>query len=258
MPNVRTSFEKIYHIIFFFILFFSGTVSALDQEIEDIIEEVPKTPLFISLGSFCEPAHMLKFCGLRKRSFPFDWIISFDGEALIEILENGFKDFLNDDYFMPYGPAGHLLHTYYHLEFLHEGNFNQEYAATLKKLKEKYHRRIARFKHLKFYRGKVFFVRNANVYSVTDPHRFYKFEDNLEISEEYAMKLYQALKSVFPRLDFELIIINYGDGENIKEQKKLCEHVRIFRANFHWEQSKKIEKYKVFFNQLMNDAQIAP
>lgn len=210
-------------------------------------------PLFVSLGSMCEPAHMLRFCELRRSAFPFDWIISFDGEAIIEMLENGFEIFFEDEYFVPYGPAGHLLHTHYHLEFLHEGDFNRQFEANLEKLKQKYQRRIHRFKLLKHHLGKVFFIRYAYVYSMTDPHRFYKFKDNLEISEEYALRLYQTLKFIFPALDFDLLIINCCEGESFEEPKKICDHVSIFRANPYLEQSKKIENYKAFFNKLLNE-----
>lgn len=176
--------------------------------------------LFVSLGSTCEPAHQLRFCDLRKAAFPFDWIVSFDGEAVISLLENDFRGLLNDEYFVPYGTAGHLLQTLYHLEFLHEGNFNSAYEYQLEVLKEKYQRRVERFRSLGDYSGKVIFLRCAFKYSLTDPHRFYKFEDNIEISEEYALKLYQSLSKFFPQLDFDLIILNNGEQEFLKSKSR--------------------------------------
>lgn len=234
--------------IFGFTCVFADSANSREEEFQMSDEH-----LFVSLGSICEPAQMLRFCKLRKKAYPFDWIVSMDGEALIEMLENDFKDFFNDEFFVPFGPAGHLLHTHYHLEFLHEGDFNHQFAANLERLKQKYQRRIARFKSLENCQYKVFFIRNAFVYSTTDPHRFYKFPDNLEISEEYALRLYQALKFVFPKLNFDLLIINCGDEEGLIEQKKLGEHLRIFRANPYFEQSKKIENYNVFFNKIINE-----
>lgn len=239
----------------YLILFIFGLSNAAIHAADDKDYDLSSTsePLFVSLGSLCEPSHMLKYCNLRKRSFPFDWIMSLDGEAIIEILENDFKDFLNDEYFQPYGPAGHLLHLHYHLEFLHEGDFNYQFEANLEKLKQKYQRRIQRFRNLNSYQGKVFFIRNAFIYSMTDPNRFFKFKENLEISEEYAYRLYQALRNFFPDLDFELLIINCCDGESFEDSKKICDHVRIFRANPYLSQAQKIENYRIFFNNLMSE-----
>lgn len=238
---------------FFFILciFRLSSLIASDENMEDESFLISSDPLFVSLGSTCEPAQMLKSCELRKCSLPFDWIVSLDGEALIEILENDFKNFLNEECFQPYGPAGHLLHTYYHLEFLHEGDFNRQFETNLAQLKIKYQRRIERFRSLKNYQGKVFFIRNAFIYSMTDPHRFFRSQDNLEISEEYALRLYQALKYFFPMLHFDLIIINCRDGESFTSSKNIAEHVRIIKSNPLLDQDKKIENYKIFFNELL-------
>lgn len=219
-------------------------------EIEDELS-LSDELLFVSLGSNCEPAHQLRCCDLRKTAFPFDWIISFDGEAVINMLENDFRGFLSDEYFVPYGPAGHLLQTIYHLEFLHEGDFNSDYEQKLEALKEKYHRRVERFKSLRNYLGKVIFLRYAFKYSLTDPHRFYKFEDNIEISEEYALRLYQSLSKFFPQLDFDLIILNNGEQEFFEEQKQIDAHIKIFRVPNIEDLQMKIDSYKIFFNQLI-------
>jgi hypothetical protein len=242
-------------LICYFCFFVFGFTSLCADSLYVKEEKLEKNEesLFVSLGSFCEPAHMLRFCELRKKAYPFDWIVSMDGEALIEMLEDGFEKFLKDEYFVPFGPAGHLLHTHYHLEFLHDGDFNQQFAEKLEKLKHKYQTRIDRFKSLENYPYKVYFVRNAYIFSMTDPHRFYKFHSNLEISEEFSQRLYKALQFIFPTLNFDLLIINCGDEESIVEQKKIGDHLRIFKGNPHWEPSKKIENYNLFFNQIINE-----
>ena len=218
-------------------------------------EELLKSnePLFVSLGSYCEGAHMLKFCERRKAAFPLDWIISFDGEAVIEMLQNGFDDLFNEVHFIPYGPAGHLLHNRYHLEFLHEGNFNQDYEDQFEDLKQKYTRRIDRFYSLKDYQGKVYFIRNAYIYSTTNLHRFFQCSANIEITEDYAMRLYQALKFVFSDLDFDLLVINSNEGNGFNEQKTLSEHVKFFTVNPHLELPQKIEAYRAFFDAIVNE-----
>lgn len=207
--------------------------------------------LFVSLGSVCEPAHLLRFCELRKAAFPFDWIISFDGETVIEMLKHDFLYFFDDEYFTAFGPAGHLLHTYYHLEFLHEGNFNSQFEEKLLSLKEKYQRRIERFRSLKDYPGKVIFLRCSYPYSMTDPHRFYHFKENLELSEEYTIRLFEALKKYFPDLDFHLVILNQTGSENF-EQREIAPNIFLFKTPLIDDLQKKIEAYKIFFAELIS------
>jgi hypothetical protein len=237
-------------LLFTLSLFNSANCEPFELE-ENATDELPQGPLFISLGSYCEPAHMLRFCNLRKKAFPFDWVISFSGESLIEILNDDFTHFLNDAFFLSYGPAGHLLHSYYHLEFLHEGNFNGgQFIPLIEKLKPKYQRRIERFRQLSQYKEKVFFIRSAYQYSTTDPHRYFKFEDNIEISDEYSLRLYNALVKRFPHLNFSLIIINSHNNDSIEEEKKLLPNLIKFRANPNQDNQLKIDAYKKFFEKL--------
>lgn len=243
--------KSLFPFIFLLLASFSNLALHANPESEEDLLSGNEL-VFVSLGSMCDPAHQLKFCDLRKAAFPFDWIISFDGEALISILDNDFKGFLSDEYFVPYGPAGHLAQTLYHLEFLHEGDFNIAYENNLKVLKEKYQRRIDRFRSLRTYPGKVIFIRSAYKYSTTDPHRFYKFEENLEISEEFTLKLYQALYHFFPELDFDLIILNTGEQGDFEEQKQIDNHIKMFRAPNIDDLQTKIDIYKIFFNHLIS------
>ena len=239
---------------FLSLLFVFGLTSCLYAEMSDLDDDVALDSdlLFVSLGSMCEPAHMLRFCEMRKAAFPFDWIVSFDGESIIEMLENDFQDFLNQNFFKTYGAA--LLHTNYHLEFLHEGDWGgNQYLLNMEKLKTKYERRIERFRQLKNYSGKVIFLRASYLYSMNDPHRFYKYEANIEITEEYSLRLYGAIKEYFPDLDFSLIIINMHYGEEIVQEKALGPNLRIFSANPSLETPIKIASYNRFFNQLIRD-----
>jgi len=206
---------------------------------------------FVSLGSHCLPAHMFRNCEVRKAAFPFDWIASFNGQALINILETDFHDFLNEEYLIAYESGRVLLHTKYHLEFLHDGHWSgDQYLSSMLLLKAKYLRRINRFRQLNDYQGKVFFIRCAYLYSNSNPQRFYRNEENIEITEEYALKLYDALKKNFPNLNFSLIILNNGKGLDITEEKKITDHIYIFRFDPGLDFSRSIESYKIFFNKL--------
>ena len=56
-------------IIFFCAL--AGVFLQADEDREsDLLER--EDLLFVSLGSYCEPNLMLRYCELRKEAFPFD------------------------------------------------------------------------------------------------------------------------------------------------------------------------------------------
>jgi hypothetical protein len=52
----------------------------------------------IPLGSQCFSSFFLKKYGLKKTSYPFDWIFS-SPEVIVNILNDNFKNFLNKDYY---------------------------------------------------------------------------------------------------------------------------------------------------------------
>lgn len=180
--------------------------------------------LFVSLGSWCEVAAALIGSELRNAAYPFDHIISFDPEKLLDILNDDFAYFLDPNFLQlaPNGP-GFLLNDYYHLEFLHEGDFRQ--LSTMGNFQAKYTRRINRFRELANYSGKVVFIRTVYEYSMTDPHRHYFCPDNVVISDEYATRLYEVLKSRFPNLNFTLVILNSNSDMEIVIEKKLTDNL---------------------------------
>jgi hypothetical protein len=217
------------------------------------INELSEKLLFVGLGSSCEAADVLRLCEFRKVAFPFDWMLTSDGKKLIEILENDFSHFTDQKYLAAakYSTMV-LLQTYYHMEFHHEGQWrgdNDYLAQNTAKLVDKYQNRIKRFRQLKDYKGKVFFVRFANKYSL-EPNVYYRCKDNLEITEESALLLYDALKKYFPELDFYLVIVNTHRGLELEEEKKLLGRVFMIRANQNQQISIKRSNYTKFFSQL--------
>jgi len=241
-------------MFFFFFCVFASVVHADLENIEgDDVEshEYDQQPLFVSLGSYCAPASLARSCGHRKAAFPFDWNICLDGEKLIEILNDDFSDFLNDDYLVPFGNPT-LLNTCYHLEFVHDGNWDGiDFAYYMQLLKSKYGRRIERFKNIKRHRGKVFFIRSAYIYSVEDRHRYYKIKENIEISDEYSLRLFNALKKYFPDLNFTLIIINNHEDQCVKEEKRINDSLLMVRAAPSYEMPVMQASYEQFFNELL-------
>ena len=51
-------------------------------------------PIYIPLGQDCSLAYQLDKCGLRKFSLPFDWLYSKNLLDIIELIDNGFSNFL--------------------------------------------------------------------------------------------------------------------------------------------------------------------
>ncbi len=210
----------------------------------NIEQEISQEPLFVSLGSHCMTAHMHRECGIRKAAFPFDWIISFDSEKLIDLLEEDFFHFLNPDVLKISGDA--LLNDYYRLEFLNEGDW-EDAAYNIKEFSLKCQRRINRFKQLAKYQGKVFFVRTAHPNSLSDPNRVWKIEENINITYEYAEKLHNTLKKCFPELDFKLIIMNGYDKSGFTVEKRSSNRILMVRIDGI------IDSYKDFYFNLLND-----
>lgn len=235
----------------------------LDADIDDIgeadplLEELQKENLFVSLGSTCDPAKMLRFCGFRKVAYPFDWLVSMDGDKVREMIEDDFAYFLEPSCLVSYASGSALLHTFYHLEFLHDGKWSAaEYSTSWATLYAKYQRRIERFRSLENFSGRVFFIRTAYPHSHNDPHRYYLVEENLEITEKAAQELYGSLKKRFPRLKFTLVILNCHYENRFVLEKKMGENVVLYRGPTIRTDAIDIgaltTSYKKFFLQLLN------
>jgi Putative papain-like cysteine peptidase (DUF1796) len=99
----------------------------------------------ISLGFFCGVAKELKRFGLRKKSFPFDWLIT-DGETVIEFIANDFSGFLDEDSLVRDAERPDIIHnTKYKTIFLHDFPVGETVAEHLPANRKKYQRRIERF-----------------------------------------------------------------------------------------------------------------
>jgi len=209
---------------------------------------------FVSLGSYCEVAHNLSRSGLRLEGYPFDYITTIDSEGLLKMLEEDFEFFLDDKYLTtsPRDPDHPLYNNYYKMEFLHEGDFNIEnkevYDTNLKIFKERYTRKIDRFRNLK-YKEKVIFIRHARYY---EPRREYHDKENEYISDDYAIRLYNTLSSYFKELNFKLIIINkYDDNcdltdKTISEEKRINDNLIIAKSNINLDDTQKSDMYKKY------------
>lgn len=241
-----------------FILIFITLISPIYGDFETLggddvdISAYNQEPIFVSLGSYCASAGAIKYCGLRKAAFPFDWNITLDGEKLIEILNDDFSNFLTEEYLVPFGWAT-LLNTYYHIEFVHDGSWEgADFMFYMPILQSKYKRRIERFKKLREHQGHIFFLRSAYAHSLDDIHRFYRVKENIEISEDYALRLHETLQNFFPKLNFTLIIINNHEHEYVQVEKSISDTLLMVRAGPSFEQEVTQASYTIFFNELLH------
>ncbi len=208
----------------------------------------PPQTLMVSLGSGCDTGMMLRDNQLRHAAFPFDWLISNHHSSLISMLDQDFEFFADVRCFSPLidtKASDHnnpLQHTHYkELLFFHEEpvrydwNDQDKFREQLDRVSKKYTKRINRFRDLRSFSGKVYFIRN--------------FLSNAEQAfwhPELAVELRDALRRYFPTLDFILVIVTYLDVNATPilfvDQ---VEEFRMDRRN--WK-----EGYKSMFKTLLN------
>lgn len=205
---------------------------------------IEEKPLFISLGAFCEVAITLRNNELREAAFPFDWLDCRYHDGLIKLLNDDFAFFTDAAYFVQLldCPAPHtVFNHYYGLRFHHDWPFPDDewglmrYEQQLDHIRMKYDRRIDRFRQLRSYPGKVFFIRAS----------FWNPGEDAGSNPLQARELKEALDRYFPSLDFTLVIVNYTDANapDIDVMKEICEF-KINRSSY-------LEEFSRVYNQLL-------
>jgi hypothetical protein len=168
-------------------------------------------PICISLGDACGPALMLRDLGLRREAFPFDWTVS-PYDAFIKALTEDFQFFLTDLKMRP-GNQGvidhygiHFTHDWPtnqnpHIDALHADSVgNNELAShwqnALPAVRQKYARRIERFRTVCSGSDKVIFIRSGD----SGP--------DLPSIKNKAIVIRDYLRAQYPQLDFILVYIS--------------------------------------------------
>lgn len=168
--------------------------------------------LLVSLGPWCEVAQRVKDNHLRRFSFPFDWILSLDYQGFLRALEDDFAFFINEKH-LEQTPQGPVFNSYYNFYFLHDWVKN-DFEEKLNVIRERYSRRINRFKDLNQYKGRVIFIRSAFDTTIPVFSNAVLTKECSKITFSDAKALKDVLDLKFPELDFYLIIINFID-ENV-------------------------------------------
>lgn len=195
-----------------------GCNDVLDDASQNILINTGNGPLFVSLGANCIPAGMIRHFGKRQAAFPFDWMRTTDEIGFLHLLHNNFQDFVNQEYLIknPINGAG-IVNNLYHIEFTHDWlqewwENDIQYQEEIEKLKSKCQRRINRFQQLANYKGTVHFIR-LELPAERNPDMFW-FDYIPCIDEKtFSLQLYDALKNLFPLLDFKLIVIKKANAQ---------------------------------------------
>lgn len=153
-----------------------------------------KYKYIVSLGHFCSPAMELEKIGRRPFSLPFDWLITSKLSAIIELINNGFEDFLNEEYlFQLKEYPQYYRNIKYNIDFYHDFSPFVSFDCQINKISEKYNRRIERFYN-----------------TIKQPTLFLRYitEKDIEyISENYEYIL-NALKAFNPQNDIIFVANN--------------------------------------------------
>ena len=100
----------------------------------------------ISLGHFCSPAMEFERLGCRKYSFPFDWLITPDFNIVIDLIENNFADFLNEEYLYQIKQyPSYYRNIKYNIDFYHDFSPLKSFDSQISEVSEKYQPRNQRF-----------------------------------------------------------------------------------------------------------------
>lgn len=100
----------------------------------------------VSLGFFCGVAETIQKVGLRKKSYPFDWVISNEFEKVVSLIENDFKGWLNLKFL--YQSKDHreqYTNIEYNISFFHDFDKYTSLDQQISNVRKKYEKRINRF-----------------------------------------------------------------------------------------------------------------
>lgn len=187
--------------LLFVCIFFFGTLSS--SEIDEV--------LYVSLGGCCEVASQLRHHHLRNDAYPFDWLITSSHDKFVQLLNDDFKYFLDENCMIRNTEYPAILDNhFYECEFRHDQSVNptESIASHIQEILSKYERRITRFRHIREFGGKVFFIRCPYDSQNGGPYFSWR-EDQERITPEQSVELKATLNQYFPGVDFTLVIVNY-------------------------------------------------
>lgn len=201
-----------------------------------------KSPLCVSLGSNCTAAYQLRNSNLRTFAYPFDWILSRDINGLFKAIKTDFTDYFLKENLIN-SAAAQVIDTQYNMYYIHdfpyhtvlvEGKIVPEIDKNWLEYyplnKEKYDRRIARFRQLKYAQETIIFFRYF--YTTKAEALILK-----ALLEEY----------LFPK-KFTLVVI--GDTQEYKEKWNIAGIENFFFIARSWKEMAHPEHFIKICNEL--------
>lgn len=166
----------------------------------------------IPLGMNCAMATQLKWRGLRQASFPFDWLLFQEDDALesiVTLLETRFENFLNKDYLVDEESRIRtrilVTNTFFHIQFPHD--FLQTIDENeLANVKAKYARRIDRLYDT---------IKQSDTVCLAISGK----KGFLELTKINAT--YERIRKLFPTTKIDLYIVSFEDDSNTREEVPL-------------------------------------
>lgn len=196
--------------VLFLLCFALSNLGKLEAE---HLDKKLETPIFISLGSHCEVVHHMTGNNLRSAAFPLDWLLTLDFAGLLSLLQEDFALFMDENHLIQ-DSEGTVFNTYYRIVFLHELHdwTDRDFAKHYPEIREKYRRRINRFKECNYNKGKAYFIRAAYDLDI-NPNTPTLTKESSKVDRFQAEALKDVLRQKFPNLDFYLVIINYAEEQ---------------------------------------------
>lgn len=165
-----------------------------------------KYDFIIPFGSYCVTSYTLRANSLQTQSLPFDWIYYANLPICIELLRNGFKDFLSKDKleYQARESKDFIFKNSYGIELIHDFK-NKDLEIDYDEVSARYKRRIERLYQKIEKAQSILFVNIANI-------------DNY--SENQIADYAQELNSLYPHKKVKLLYFSYIKGLKKIEVKK--------------------------------------
>lgn len=209
-----------------------------------IRKRVNRYDLFVSLGSACACATVLKLTNLRTFSSPFDWLFGSTLQNRVNILVNDFKDFINKEDLVYIGtreepePRRIYKNKKNGLVFNHDFSYTNSLDEDYYGVYEKYKRRTNRLNNkIKNSNSVCFvFVQNPN--------------ERKEILNQNLLDSYKLLENKFPHTKIKLLYLFCERGLEYKNATKILIHKNILQIRFDYDAYNRELPYVVNMNEL--------
>ena len=214
----------------------------------NIFNKKKKDVIYIPIGRGCHTAMHLNILGLRKCSYPMDWLIPSDKnevlETRFEYLMGNFKGFLEKSYLNTYNNKHDIEHKlsvhnrYSDLWFHHDFKDINKFDKEFKSIKRKYNRRCKRLiqdiKHAK----EVRLIYMQNTWDHID-------EMDIKIPDSLFETLMYRLSLKYPNTNFNLYIFEHNSDIEYGKYEKIQVNENIFKFISNHSYTKNDEKLNI-------------